>query len=151
MFLTESNIYVNFALAAGLAVAQQLTRAGHTVAVYERADKPGGLLRWLTTTNHKDIGTLYLIFAVFAGIIGGGISGIMRLELAQAGALQVRVRRDEIEVPVDGLHGGAQGSGAAMLAGPQGSCAGGRRPVTKRLHWAPADRMAPRIGTRCWI
>ena len=30
---------------AGLAAAQQLTRAGHTVAVYERADKPGGLLR----------------------------------------------------------------------------------------------------------
>ena len=31
---------------AGLAVAQQLTRAGHTVAVYERADRPGGLLRY---------------------------------------------------------------------------------------------------------
>jgi len=31
---------------AGLAVAQQLTRAGHTVAVYERDDKPGGLLRY---------------------------------------------------------------------------------------------------------
>jgi glutamate synthase (NADPH/NADH) small chain len=31
---------------AGLAAAQQLTQAGHTVAVYERADKPGGLLRY---------------------------------------------------------------------------------------------------------
>ncbi|MDR2380605.1 MAG: glutamate synthase subunit beta [Bifidobacteriaceae bacterium] len=31
---------------AGLACAQQLTRAGHTVAVYERADRPGGLLRY---------------------------------------------------------------------------------------------------------
>jgi glutamate synthase (NADPH/NADH) small chain len=31
---------------AGLAVAQQLTRAGHTVAVFERADRPGGLLRY---------------------------------------------------------------------------------------------------------
>ena len=31
---------------AGLAVAQQLTRAGHTVAVFERADKSGGLLRY---------------------------------------------------------------------------------------------------------
>jgi glutamate synthase (NADPH/NADH) small chain len=31
---------------AGLACAQQLARAGHTVAVYERADKPGGLLRY---------------------------------------------------------------------------------------------------------
>jgi glutamate synthase (NADPH/NADH) small chain len=31
---------------AGLAAAQQLTRAGHTVAVFERADKPGGLMRY---------------------------------------------------------------------------------------------------------
>ena len=31
---------------AGLAAAQQLTRAGHTVAVYERADKIGGLMRY---------------------------------------------------------------------------------------------------------
>ncbi len=31
---------------AGLAVAQQLTRAGHTVAVFERADQPGGLMRY---------------------------------------------------------------------------------------------------------
>ena len=31
---------------AGLAVAQQLTRAGHTVAVFERADEPGGLMRY---------------------------------------------------------------------------------------------------------
>src|SRR5918997_618961 len=31
---------------AGLAAAQQLTRAGHTVAVFERADSPGGLLRY---------------------------------------------------------------------------------------------------------
>ena len=31
---------------AGLAAAQQLTRAGHTVAVFERADQPGGLMRY---------------------------------------------------------------------------------------------------------
>jgi S1-C subfamily serine protease len=47
--------------------------------------KPGFFVRWFMSTNHKDIGTLYLIFAICAGIIGGSISGIMRWELMEPG------------------------------------------------------------------
>jgi glutamate synthase (NADPH/NADH) small chain len=45
-WLTGRTVAVVGSGPAGLAAAQQLTRAGHTVAVYERADEPGGLLRY---------------------------------------------------------------------------------------------------------
>ncbi|WP_299307970.1 cytochrome c oxidase subunit I [uncultured Croceicoccus sp.] len=54
--------------------------------LHSHADhKPSFFARWFMSTNHKDIGTLYLIFSIFAAIIGGGISGIMRAELAEPG------------------------------------------------------------------
>lgn len=46
---------------------------------------PTGLKRWLFSTNHKDIGTLYLILSIIGGIVGGLASFVIRLELAEPG------------------------------------------------------------------
>ena len=60
--------------------------AHHEDHAHHDADhKPGFFARWFMSTNHKDIGTLYLIFAIIAGIVGGAISGIMRMERAEPG------------------------------------------------------------------
>ena len=45
------------------------------------------LSRWVYSTNHKDIGTLYIIFGGLSGMIGTSFSVIMRLELATPGDL----------------------------------------------------------------
>src|SRR5262245_34004256 len=48
-------------------------------------DHPTGWRRFVYSTNHKDIGTMYLVFAIIAGLIGGTLSVVMRMELMQPG------------------------------------------------------------------
>lgn len=47
--------------------------------------KPGFFARWFMSTNHKDIGTLYIIFSIVAALIGGWFSMVMRAELIDPG------------------------------------------------------------------
>ncbi len=48
-------------------------------------DNPTGWRRFVYSTNHKDIGTMYLVFAILAGLIGGAFSVYMRMELQDPG------------------------------------------------------------------
>src|SRR5262250_2077599 len=48
-------------------------------------DHPHGWRRYLYSTNHKDIGTMYLVFALLGGLVGGVLSIGMRLELMHPG------------------------------------------------------------------
>src|SRR5436190_24317203 len=81
--------------------------ASHGHEHHDADHKPGFFARWFMSTNHKDIGTLYLIFAIIAGIIGGGISGMMRIELATPGIQWLEYWAN--------IHNGLVGGGPASM------------------------------------
>jgi cytochrome c oxidase subunit I len=54
-------------------------------AAHDDHGHPTGWKRYVYSTNHKDIGTMYLIFAIFSGLLGGFLSLVMRMELQEPG------------------------------------------------------------------
>ncbi|MFA7388186.1 MAG: cbb3-type cytochrome c oxidase subunit I, partial [Thiohalobacteraceae bacterium] len=61
------------------------TAAAHDAHDAHHHGPAKGLSRWLFTTNHKDIGTLYLLFSLLMFFVGGTMAMVIRLELFQPG------------------------------------------------------------------
>ncbi|MEJ7668500.1 MAG: cytochrome c oxidase subunit I [Casimicrobiaceae bacterium] len=73
----------------------------------------GGIMRWITTTNHKDIGTLYLLFSLLMFFVGGCMALTIRAELFQPG---LQVVHPEFFNSMTTLHGLIMIFGAIMPA-----------------------------------
>ena len=79
----------------------------------DHAHHPSGIQRWLTTTNHKDIGTMYLWFSFTMFLVGGTMAMIIRAELFQPG---LQVVDPEFFNSMTTLHGLIMVFGAIMPA-----------------------------------
>ena len=60
------------------------THADHHADHHHEAPK-GFLARWVFATNHKDIGTLYLLFSLLMFFVGGAMAMVIRAELFEPG------------------------------------------------------------------
>ena len=76
-------------------------------------EKPPFFARWFFSTNHKDIGTLYILFAIMAGIVGGALSGLIRWELMHPG---IQVFTDNGLLAQLGVFKGKHGYNAVVTA-----------------------------------
>ncbi len=85
--------------------------AGH--AHDDHAHHPTGIMRWITTTNHKDIGTLYLWFSFTMFLVGGVMALTIRAELFQPG---LQIVHPEFFNSMTTLHGLIMVFGAIMPA-----------------------------------
>ena len=74
---------------------------------------PTGVMRWVTTTNHKDIGTMYLWFSFTMFMVGGVMAMVIRAELFQPG---LQVVDPEFFNSMTTLHGLIMVFGAIMPA-----------------------------------
>jgi len=80
---------------------------------HEHHGPPSGIMRWLTTTNHKDIGTLYLWFSFIMFLTGGVMAMTIRAELFQPG---LQIVEPEFFNQLTTLHGLVMVFGAIMPA-----------------------------------
>ena len=58
------------------------------------------IYRWLLSTNAKDIGVLYLIFAIISGIVGSSLSLLIRLELSGGGNIYFLGQHDQYNIVI---------------------------------------------------
>ena len=74
---------------------------------------PTGIMRWITTTNHKDIGTMYLWFSFTMFLVGGFLAMGIRAELFMPG---IQILEPELFNSFTTLHGLIMVFGAIMPA-----------------------------------
>src|SRR5665647_3590561 len=79
----------------------------------DHADHPSGLMRWVTTTNHKDIGTMYLWFSFTMLLLGGVLALTIRAELFEPG---LQIVNPEFFNQLTTMHGLIMIFGAIMPA-----------------------------------